>query len=236
MLFFVILPVMLLCGLVVLVLTQPRWLISTLNGKAKQVLYSVETSKPMIALTIDDGPDEMQTPRILEVLSQYDAHATFFLIASRIPENELVVEQILQEGHEIGNHMMMDEPSILLEKNEFERRLLEADQTLSVFGETVWMRPGSGFYSTAMIEIANKHGYRIALGSIYPYDPQIGSAWVSANYVLWKAKPGSIVVLHDYGKRGERTVEALQVILPELAARGYEVVTLSELVSDGKNK
>ena len=230
MLFFVILSVMVLCGLVVVVLTQPKWLFSTLNGKTRGVLYSVETSKPVIALTIDDGPDAKQTPKILEVLSQYDSHATFFLIASRVPGNEDVVQQILQSGNEIGNHMMMDEPSILLEQDEFERRLLEADETLSVFGETVWMRPGSGFYSTAMIEIADKHGYRIALGSIYPYDPQIGSAWVSANYVLWKARPGSIIVLHDYGKRGERTVEALEVILPELATRGYEVITLSELV------
>ncbi len=235
MLLFVILSVTLLCGLVVLVLTQPEWLITTLNGTSSGVLYSVDTSKPIISLTIDDGPDAVQTARILEVLSQYEAHATFFLIASRIPGNEHVVQQILDDGHEIANHMMMDEPSILLDKQEFERRLEAANRALSAFGESVWMRPGSGIYDNAMIKIAERHGYRIALGSIYPYDPQIGSAWVSANYVLWKAKPGSIVVLHDFGKRGERTVAALQVILPELATRGYEVVTLSELVAQGRS-
>jgi peptidoglycan/xylan/chitin deacetylase (PgdA/CDA1 family) len=77
----------------------------------------------------------------------------------------------------------------------------------------------------------DKHGYRCALGSVYPYDPQLGISWFTAKYVLWKVQPGSVIVLHDYKTRGQRTAEALQMILPELEDRGFKVVTLSELTA-----
>lgn len=217
------------------VLFQPEWLVSSLRGYSPQVLYAVETDRPVVALTIDDGPDPYDTPRILEVLNEHDARATFFLITSRIPGNEDLVERMLAEGHELGNHLTSEVPSISLPLEEFERQLLEADRALSEFTETRWMRPGSGWYNDSMLEVVNEHGYRTALGSIYPYDPQHGSAWFSAQYVLWKAKPGAVIVLHDHNARGARTAEALATILPELLRRGYRVVTLSELVSLEEN-
>ena len=69
------------------------------------------------------------------------------------------------------------------------------------------------------------------LGSVYPFDPQIGSAWYSENYVLWKVKPGDIIVLHYYLARGIRTAKVLETMLPELLSRGYIFVTLTELSS-----
>jgi peptidoglycan/xylan/chitin deacetylase (PgdA/CDA1 family) len=107
--------------------------------------------------------------------------------------------------------------------------LLEADEILSEFAEVDWFRPGSGWYNEQMLAIVDKYGYNIALGSVYPFDPQLGSAWFTANYVLWKIHPGAIIVLHDYGLRGARTAIALERILPELASRGYKVLTLTEL-------
>jgi len=82
-----------------------------------------------------------------------------------------------------------------------------------------------------MLSIVHKHGYKCALGSVYPLDPQIPFSWITTRYVLWKVKPGSIIVLHDVGKRGERTAVSLGKILPELNRRGFRVVTLSELVN-----
>jgi peptidoglycan/xylan/chitin deacetylase (PgdA/CDA1 family) len=71
----------------------------------------------------------------------------------------------------------------------------------------------------------------MAIAAIYPYDPQLGSAWFSARHVVWKAQPGAIIVLHDYGSRGERTAAALDSILPELRQQGYRLVTLSALTN-----
>jgi peptidoglycan/xylan/chitin deacetylase (PgdA/CDA1 family) len=209
---------------------QPDWIVSILAKHSPEVVYFVDTQEPVVALTIDDGPDPIGTPRILDVLSQHDAHATFFLITSRIPENEDVVVRTVEEGHELANHLTTDDPSIVLPPAEFERQLLESHRVLSRFSDVHWFRPGSGWYNADMLSILHRHGYRCALGSVYPFDPQIPSSWFAARYVLRNVRPGSIIVLHDYGARGERTASALATILPELHRRGFHVVTLSELL------
>jgi peptidoglycan/xylan/chitin deacetylase (PgdA/CDA1 family) len=209
---------------------QPDWVVSMLAKHSPEVVYLVDTQEPVVALTIDDGPDSIGTPRILDVLGQHDAHATFFLITSRIPGNEDVVLRTVEEGHELANHLTTDGRSILLSPSEFERQLLEAHDVLSRFSDVRWLRPGSGWYNDAMLSIIHQHGYRCALGSVYPFDPQIPSSWFASRYILRNIRPGSIIVLHDYGARGERTASALATILPELHRRGFRVVTLSELL------
>ncbi len=209
---------------------QPSWVVSMLAKHSPEVVYLVDTQEPVVALTIDDGPDPIGTPRILDVLSQHDAHATFFLITSRIPGNEELVVRTVEEGHELANHLTTDGRSILLSPSEFERRLLESHRVLSRFSDVHWFRPGSGWYNDAMLSILHQHDYQCALGSVYPFDPQIPSAWFASRYVLRNVRPGSIIVLHDHGARGERTASALAVILPELNRRGFRVVTLSELL------
>ncbi len=218
------------------VLLQPEWIFSKLRRRSPEVLYAVDTQQPVVALTIDDGPDPDTTPKILAVLDEYQAHATFFIITERVPGNESILQQMVAGGHELGNHLTVDEPSINLPLDEFERKLIQADEVLSEFGDMIWLRPGSGWYNDEMLEIMARYGYRCALGSVYPYDPQVGSAWFASNYVLWKIKPGDVIVLHDHQSRGRRTAKALETILPELARRGYKVVTLFELDSLAKVK
>jgi peptidoglycan/xylan/chitin deacetylase (PgdA/CDA1 family) len=94
------------------------------------------------------------------------------------------------------------------------------------------MRPASGWYNTKMLKIAQKHNYRVALGSIFPYDTHIKSSWFAINHILFNARLGSIIVLHDGNSRGHRTVKALAKILPILLARGYQFATLSQLFSE----
>ena len=215
---------------ILLVLLQPEWLMAHLRARSPEVIYSIDTDQPVVALTIDDGPDETYSRKILDLLKKHHAHATFFIITERVPGNEEILQRMVEEGHEIGNHLTEDEPSIKLTNQQFEQELIQSDQILSQYGEVVWIRPGSGWFNDDMLETINKHGYHLALGSVYPYDPQIGLAWYSAKYVLWKAKPGAVIVLHDYENRGKRTVAALEEILPQLEDRGYQVVTLSELL------
>jgi peptidoglycan/xylan/chitin deacetylase (PgdA/CDA1 family) len=212
------------------VVFQSDRIVAAIAKWSPEVVYFVETEEPVVALTIDDGPDPATTPEILDVLDQYDAHATFFLISSHVPGNEDIVVRTVEEGHEIANHLTTDEPSILLPFADFEQQLLEAHDVLSQFADVHWFRPGSGWYNAGMLSIAHEHGYRCALGSVHPFDPQIPSAWFAAHYILGNIQPGSIIILHDYGARGERTVTALETVLPELDRRGFRVVTLSELV------
>jgi peptidoglycan/xylan/chitin deacetylase (PgdA/CDA1 family) len=217
-------------GLTAIVVVQPGWLIDLLAKRPGDVLYHVDTEEPVVAVTIDDGPDAETTPVILQILRENAASATFFLLSERVAGNEDLVKEMVRAGHELGNHLTRDEPAIGLSLEEFEESLLEADGVISRFTQPDWLRPGSGWYNQPMLEIARSHGYRVVLGSVYPYDAQIPLSWFAASHILRKLRPGSIIVLHDGGGRGRRTAATLRTILPELGRRGYRLVTLSELV------
>lgn len=199
-----------------------------------RVLYRAEVpANRRVALTIDDSPDPRTTPRILDVLKRHEASATFFLIAGRVAGSEATVQRIVAEGHEIGNHMVADRPSIDLEPAHFERRLGQAHEILSRWQSPEWFRPGSGWYDEAMIEAVERQGYRMALGRIYPLDAAVAAPELAARYILWRAEPGEIIILHDAGWRGRNTAQILERILPALEKRGFQVVTLSELEGSG---
>lgn len=201
-----------------------------LENRSSKVLYSIETSDQVVALTIDDGPNPHTTPLILDVLRENGARATFFLISTNVQGNESLVQRIVDEGHEIANHLTSEKPSILLSAVDFEAELVEAHEVLSKFSPVRWFRPGSGWYNNAMLATLQKHDYQCALGSIYPFDDKVPSSKFASRYVLWRVKPGAIIVLHDNGLRGERTAETLKSILPELKEQGFRITTLSELV------
>jgi peptidoglycan/xylan/chitin deacetylase (PgdA/CDA1 family) len=218
-----------------LVLWQPRWLVELIARAWSGAVFFVETEEPLLALTIDDGPDPRTTPRLLALLERHGARATFFLIGERAAVHEELVQRIIAEGHEIGNHMTTDRPSISLTPEAFEAALLSADSVLSRHGEPRWFRPASGWYDIEMLSTVESHGYRLALGSVYPYDGTLPLGAYMVWHVLHHAQPGSIIILHDSGERGERTIAALEKILPELTRRGLRAVTLSELSAAGRH-
>ena len=84
------------------------------------------TDEPVVGLTLDDGPHPELTDAILDVLVKHEAQATFFLIGDRVVGNERVVRRIVDEGHEVGDHLMHDEPSIRLSRNPGDRPGLAA--------------------------------------------------------------------------------------------------------------
>jgi peptidoglycan-N-acetylglucosamine deacetylase len=209
--------------------SPPEWLVDQLARWHPDCLYRVPTRAPLVALTIDDGPDPTSTPLILAELRRSEARATFFLITDRVRGQEHLVRTMALEGHELGNHFTRDRASIRLSPRAFEADLLEAHQVLVPYGPVKWARPGSGWYSRGMIDAMKRHGYRCALGSIYPFDAVIPSTVFAARHTLWNVRPGGVVVLHDGGSRGRRTAKVLSEVLPELRRRGYRVVSLSEL-------
>src|SRR5688572_6077968 len=104
--------------------TSPEWLIDRVATWYPGCLYRVPTHRLVVALTIDDGPDPMSTPLILDQLRRQGARATFFLIAERVPGREQLVRALVSEGHELGNHFMRDQPSIQLSSSAFESDLV----------------------------------------------------------------------------------------------------------------
>jgi peptidoglycan/xylan/chitin deacetylase (PgdA/CDA1 family) len=221
--------VLALCALLLAALMRPGPIVRWLARKYPDVLFHRETEETRVALTIDDSPHPTLTPSILDVLAEHDAHATFFLIGERIPGNEEILRRIVDEGHELGNHLMTASPSIRLPAAEFERQLRQTHDLLAPYGPVRWFRPGSGWYSRRMLDQLNAHDYRCAMASAYAYDPQVRSTWYISRHILRNTRPGSVIVLHDGAGCGQRTVAVLRRVLPDLQRRGYRVVTLSEL-------
>jgi peptidoglycan/xylan/chitin deacetylase (PgdA/CDA1 family) len=213
---------------------QPRFAIRWLADQSPEVLYFVDTKTKAVALTIDDAPNPIVTPQLLNVLNEYSARATFFLIGENIKGNEHLLERMRMEGHELGNHLATDSASIFLSPDEFERQLLEVDNMIGVSGPQKWFRPGSGFYNARMIKQAKAYGYRCSLGCIYPHDTLIRNISIITTFITKKVFPGAIIVMHDGKVARITSVEVLRRVLPELRERGYEVVTLSELISVGE--
>lgn len=210
---------------------MPAWLVNGVAAGNPGCLYSVPRDDKTIALTLDDGPDSATTPELLRILADNNARATFFLISSHLPGNDTLVARLVREGHEIGNHFSENEASIALSPPAFVRSFLTADSVLKRFAPVRWVRPGSGHYNKRMLRTFREHGYRCALGSVYPFDPQIPWPAYSTWMIRRQTRPGAIIILHDGGYKGRNTIKTLNRLLPELARRGYRVVTLSELTT-----
>lgn len=227
----------------VAVVFQPRWLLKIVRKQMPHIFFDHVTKDPMVALTIDDGPNGETTHQILDILRQSDAKATFFLIGQNIDKYPELRDRMYAEGHELGNHTMEDVASWRLRPADFERTLLEVDARLQGFfhhdenGSSMkWFRPGHGWYTRQIRHTIQRHGYRLALGSVYPVDPlfkQKGGP--IASYCLWKIYPGAVIVLHDRPQQLNQTIEVLSKMLPELKKRGYQVVTLSQLLKGKDN-
>ena len=212
-----------------IVWTAPDWLLDTMAKRYPGCLYRVATRERIVAVTLDDGPDSVSTPVILAELRKHGAGATFFLISERMRGQEPLVRSIVADGHELGNHFSHQGPSARLSAQEFEHDLLRAHRVLTQFSQPAWARPASGWYTRSMVDAMTRHGYRCALGSVYPLDAAIPSVYWATHYILRNVRPGAIVILHDGGSRGKRTAHVLAAVLPTLRKRGYRVVSLSEL-------
>lgn len=216
-------------ALLALLWFQPRFLLSGLARHHPDVLFYVETDSLAVALTIDDAPDPELTPRVLEVLARHGVRATFFVLGEEAAGHEGLVTAIRGAGHELGNHLYRDEPSIGLTDEEFVRQLREVEALIGPLTEPKWARPGSGWFSPGMVRLAAREGYRLVLGAVYPYDNKLRRpGWIHRT-VIDRVFPGAILILHEGGPERGYVVELLDSLVPALKAEGYTFLTLTEM-------
>jgi peptidoglycan-N-acetylglucosamine deacetylase len=221
-------------SVVIAALTRPGPVVRWLSRRFPDVLFEQPNAGPLVALSFDDSPHETLTPRILDVLAEHDAHATFFMIGEHVAGNEEVVRRLVDEGHELGNHMMSDAPSARLPAAEFERQLLQTHELLARFGPVRWFRPGHTWFNRRMLDQIHRHGYRCAMASAYALEFLPVAAPYAARHILLNVRAGGVIILHDGAADQERTVAVLQRVLPALRRRGYQIVTVSELAAAGQ--
>ncbi|KAL8773727.1 MAG: hypothetical protein Q9209_001495 [Squamulea sp. 1 TL-2023] len=215
----------------------PNLLIRYFQYRWPDVLWHIPMSSKIIALTIDDAPSE-ETEEIMEILKANEATATFFVIGSQVEGREGILRDLVRNGNELGNHAMYDEPAKTLSDvalssqiTSVERMIDKAYASAGAKPPPRYFRPGSGFFHDRMRKVVHQLGYRLVLGSIYPHDPQIPYWTVNARHILSMLRPGGIIICHD---RRKWTAPMLRKVLPKMKWKGYRVVTISDLLAEGK--
>ncbi len=210
---------------------QPRIAVELLARANPDVLFMVKTNRRAVALTIDDAPSSAVTPAILERLQRYGVQATFFVIGDHALDHEDLLRKIAVTGSELGNHMLHDSPSILDSSESFAANLARTTEIIGPENKPHWFRPASGWFTPKMLKEAARQGYRCCLGSIFPHDNKLKHPRLIADFILQRAFPGAIIVLHDGGPERLYILDVLDRILPRLMEQGYEILTVSALTA-----
>ena len=193
-------------------------------------------NEKIVALTFDDGPDEDFTPQILDILKKYNVKATFYVIGEKVKYNKKIIKREYEEGHEIGNHTYTH---INVSKNGYNKIKKEIGDTqeavksvTGVYPKT--FRPPYRAISRDMCEIVKQKDMNIVLWSYVDArdwsSPGVNSIIKTIEDGI---KNGCIILLHDYNKLRtpkSQTIEALDIIIPDLLQKGYKFVTISELI------
>jgi peptidoglycan/xylan/chitin deacetylase (PgdA/CDA1 family) len=198
-------------------------------------LFRVHTKEKVVALTFDDGPDPRWTLAVLAALAVHHDHATFFTIGRNAVAHPEIEAQIRQAGDEIGNHTF-DHPRLpTLSSGQVRSQLESAQTALMSTGDPrpVLFRPPYGLTNHRVEAVASKLGLRTVLwGACVERYVDHGPVTTGTQRLLDRVKPGEIILAHDGGVPDRsRTMEALPQLLDGLAARGYRVVTVSQLLA-----
>lgn len=192
--------------------------------------YTFDPSRPMIALTFDDGPKTSVTSRILDSLQANGGKATFFMVGSNVNSNAGVIKRMVDQGCEVANHTHDHKYITKLNADGIISQLGVTNQKISsVCGiSPVLMRPPGGYVDANSLSVVGTMGMSAVMWSIDTRDWQHRNAQRTIDTVLSQVKDGDIILMHDIYST---TADAAVVLIPELTARGYQLVTVSELAA-----
>lgn len=181
-----------------------------------------------IALTIDDGPHPVWTPKILRLLDRHHVPALFCMIGNQVLGHETVAKQVTRDGHQLANHTW-SHPASLAGKNHAAvrkeiKRAQEKIHDTTGYTPTLFRSPGGAWSPTVLKESAN--------AGLVPLDwnndprdwARPGIAAIKRRMLA--AKPGQILLCHDGGGDRSQTYQALKAVLPALKSRGLHFVAL----------
>jgi peptidoglycan/xylan/chitin deacetylase (PgdA/CDA1 family) len=203
---------------------------------SERVFWRADIDEPRIALTFDDGPHALSTPRILGALQDFDVPATFFLVGKNVKAHLPVARDIVKAGHEIGNHTYNHVRLSFLSNANIMEEITRTDDLLRNMDgvEPRFLRPPFGLFTNRVLNIVEGLGYQTVVGDVYPRDPHHPGKKKIVERVVKKTEPGSIIILHDGGNTWNvdrsQTVEAIKEIIPQLKEKGFIFMRLSDLL------
>jgi peptidoglycan/xylan/chitin deacetylase (PgdA/CDA1 family) len=184
-----------------------------------------------VALTFDDGPWPRQTERVLAQLKDAGARATFFMVGYLATRHPVIARDVAAAGMEIGahsqSHKLLRRASDALVRSEISKGIASVKRVTGK--RPVFYRPAGGSVNAFVYLEAKREKVRIVLWTVDPRDWSRPGTRTIARRVLDNIRPGSVVLMHDGGGDRSQTLAALKLVLHGLKARGYEMVTLSQL-------
>lgn len=195
------------------------------QANAQGAIRQLDPSKPMIALTYDDGPQSSVGNRIMNVMNQYGGKCTFFVVGERVPGHAAEMQRMVAEGFEVANHTQNHKYLNKIGAAEIQAQVEACNQTIqSICGirPTLMRLPGGNKNSTVLANVRMP----IILWNIDTKDWKTRNAQATVNSVLGHVKDGDIVLMHELYPA---TADATDVLVPALVSQGFQLVTVSEL-------
>ena len=193
-----------------------------------EAIRRIDPDKPMIALTFDDGPGP-GTRRILRALESVDGRATFCMVGDRVNDYAQTARMVAEQGSEIATHTLSHPNLAKLSAGEVRAEL---EQSIAAIEQVTGVRPGVlrppyGSTSEDVQQVCREMGVVIANWNVDTEDWRVRDADVILNHVLDNARDGAIVLCHDLYPE---TAAAMEQAVEALAAQGYQLVSVSELL------
>jgi peptidoglycan/xylan/chitin deacetylase (PgdA/CDA1 family) len=190
-----------------------------------------DKAKKRIAITFDDGPHPQFTPKILAVLKQHDTRATFFLVGEMAEKYPGLVRAEIAAGHNVGNHTY-HHVNLTQIPEEFVATEIKACGLVldNITGKAPHLfRPPGGDYNRLVAETAEAEGYVMVLWTDDPGDYASPGEKVIETRTLDSISNGGIILIHD---GVQETVDVLPRIIEYLKAKGFQLVTIDELMKN----
>lgn len=190
---------------------------------AHDFIWRIPTNNREVFLTFDDGPTPIITEKILDLLAQFDAKATFFCIGKNAQNHPKIVTRILNEGHAIGNHTQTHRRGWKTGYAQYLRDVVQAKQYLN----TTLFRPPYGQITRSQTR-ALKNQFHLIMWDILSgdFDPEM-SVEQCVQIVSNQCVSGSIVVFHDSMKASPILLQSLPIILQQLKEKGFAFSAIS---------
>lgn len=207
----------------------------TVSAMDPRGVYHVDTAEKKIALTFDDGPHPRYTDAILKILAENDIKATFFEIGVNIKQYSNTTRHVIAAGHEIGNHTYTHTTMKHLSGQELKEEIAQTDRLLKElgYGPVALFRPPQGICTDVLFDVMSSTGKRAILWNIDTLDWAHRSSDEIVREIEKYVSGGDIILFHDYISGENTTIPAIKKLIPALKARGYQFVTVSELMQNG---
>jgi peptidoglycan/xylan/chitin deacetylase (PgdA/CDA1 family) len=202
------------------------------NFYLKSFTVKKNSSKKHVALTFDDGPNPIYTEKVLKLLAEYDAKATFFCIGKHIKKHPDMLKSISNGGHVIGNHSYSHSTTIdFNNKGAWIEEITKTDAAIErVIGyKPKLFRPPYGVTTPHLSSALSITSHKNIGWNIRTYDTAIKNEKVILKRITTRLKPGSIILLHD---KHAHIIPVLEQLLNYLKINGFTMVTINELLDE----